>query len=330
MAATSSINHTAVDFHGLNALRSEAVKSQGDNATLRQVAGQFESLFISMMLKSMRDASLGEGIFESDQTETYREIADKQLAMDMAGKGGLGLTDMIVRQLGGDPDNISKPQGGRTLSADTIETRQFLPKLLEKVRDMVPDDAATRETRPITASEPEQTTLPREFESPEQFVETLWPMAKKAADSIGVAPEVIVSQAALETGWGKHILADKHNGSSFNLFNIKADNSWQGEHTEKTVLEFRDGKPITEKSQFRAYADYQQSFDDYVAFLQTQPRYQQALQHTDDPQQFIEQIHDAGYATDPHYADKVKRIMSGETLTQAFLDAGLVAEGERL
>lgn len=328
MTASSSINHTAMDFHGLNALRGEAVKSRGDNETLRQVASQFESLFINMMLKSMRDASLGEGIFESDQTETYRGIADQQLAMDMSGKGGMGLTDMIVRQLGGDPDTIGTPEAGRALSADTIETRQFLPKLLEKVRDIAPEDAPTQATSLTTSTN--QKALPREFDSPEQFVETLWPMAKKAAEEIGVAPEVIVSQAALETGWGKHILTDQQKGSSFNLFNIKADNSWQGEHTEKTVLEFREGKPITEKSQFRAYDNYQQSFDDYVAFLQTQPRYQEALQHSDNPERFIEQIHEAGYATDPHYADKVKRIMSGETLTQASLDAGLTTEGGRL
>ncbi len=329
MAVNTPINHTAVDFHGLNSLRSEAVKTQGDNETLRQVASQFESLFLNMMLKSMRDASLGEGIFDSDQTETYREIADQQMAMDMAGKGGMGLTDMIVRQLGGDPEMTGTPKGGQTFSADTIETRQFLPKLLEKVRDIAPTDAAEPEEVNQMQSSSEK-ALPQQFDSPKQFVETLWPMAKNAADRIGVAPEVIVSQAALETGWGKHILSDKQNGSSFNLFNIKADSSWQGDHTEKTVLEYRDGKPMTERSLFRSYEDYQQSFDDYVDFLQTQPRYQQALQHSDNPEQFIEQIHEAGYATDPQYADKIKRIMSGETLTQASLDAGLLTEGGRL
>jgi len=120
----------------------------------------------------------------------------------------------------------------------------------------------------------------------------------------------------LETGWGRYVLKDGEGQSSFNLFNIKADSRWNGDFVAKNALEYRDGKPVAEQSRFRSYDDYQQSFDDYVSFLQSQPRYQEALRHVGRPETFVEKLHEAGYATDPQYANKIKRIMNSDTLAQ--------------
>lgn len=315
--ALEQINHTSVDFHGLNQLRASALKAEQPDQTLRQVAAQFESLFVSLMLKSMRQAELSEGIFDSEQSDMYRDMADQQLAMDMSASGGLGLQDMIIRQLGGDPAAADMPMGGQTFSAETVQT---LPKLVARIRELKPETPVQSGTddKPAAITAAEQTSgvpLPARFDSPAQFVEKLWPLAEKAARQIGAAPEAIMAQAALETGWGKHILQDKQ-GSSFNLFNIKADSRWNGDYTSRNVLEYRNGQPIQEQSRFRSYDDYQQSFDDYVQFLQSNPRYQNALQHAGNPERFVEQLHKAGYATDPLYASKLKRIMQGETLAQ--------------
>lgn len=311
------INHTSVDFHGLNQLRASANQANQKDQTLRQVASQFEALFVGMMLKSMRQAELAKGIFDTEQSNLYRDMADQQMAMDMSASGGLGLQDMIIRQLGGDPNNANLPLGGQTFSADTVQT---LPRLVEYVRELKPEEATevADESPEITANTNERLTsqpLPARFSSPAEFVENLWPLAEKAASKIGAAPEAIIAQAALETGWGKHILQDKQ-GSSFNLFNIKADSRWNGEYTSKNVLEYRNGQPIQEQSRFRSYDDYQQSFDDYVQFLQSNPRYQTALQNAGSPERFVEHLQKAGYATDPQYASKLKRIMQGETLAQ--------------
>ncbi len=315
--ALEQINHTSVDFHGLNQLRASALKAEQPDQTLRQVAAQFESLFVSLMLKSMRQAELSEGIFDSEQSDMYRDMADQQLAMDMSASGGLGLQDMIIRQLGGDPAASDMPIGGQTFSAETVQT---LPKLVARIRELKPETPAENAVndKPAEITATGQTSgqpLPARFDSPAQFVEKLWPLAEKAAQQIGAAPEAIIAQAALETGWGKHILQDKQ-GSSFNLFNIKADSRWNGDYTSRNVLEYRNGQPIQEQSRFRSYEDYQQSFDDYVQFLQSNPRYQNALQHAGNPERFVEHLHKAGYATDPHYASKLKRIMQGETLAQ--------------
>jgi flagellar protein FlgJ len=323
MALESKIAQSAIDFHGLNQLRQQAGQGRDEDQTLRQVAGQFESLFVNMMLKSMRQASLAEGLFDSEQSKMYQDMADQQLASDLSMRGGLGLQDVIMRQLGGARyANSAEAVPGQTFSIDTVTVRPSLgirvnEKIIEQIREAKPQPLA-EDTEVV---ETDMANMPKRFNSPEEFVEKLWPYAERAAEKLGVAPEVILSQAALETGWGKFILADQQ-GSSFNLFNIKA-HRWDGDTVAKNALEYRDGKALHEQSQFRAYDSYQHSFDDYVRFLQTQPRYNQALQHVGDPNAFIEQLHKAGYATDPQYADKIKRIMNSDTLAQMSLDMDL-------
>jgi len=317
MALNTHITQTAVDFSGLNELRRSATVDQKDQETLKQVAGQFESLFVGMMLKGMRQASLGEGIFDSSQSDMYRDMSDQQLAMDLSAKGGLGLKDVIVRQLGGQLESKINGNGEiQAYSIDTVPVRPALqsienPALFQQIMQAKP-------TVEIQATEIKTSAMQRNFtfDSPESFVQQLLPMAKQAAQRIGVTPEVILSQAALETGWGKHII-DKANGkSSHNLFNIKADSGWHGDQATTGTMEYRDGVAVKEQAQFRSYDNYQDSFNDYVDFLQTQPRYQNALKQTHDPEQFIEGLHKAGYATDPDYADKIKRIMNSSTLAQ--------------
>ena len=147
------------------------------------------------------------------------------------------------------------------------------------------------------------------------------PLAEKAAGMLGVSPSVLLAQAALETGWGKFVTRDTASGkSSFNLFNIKADSRWQGDAVQVQTLEYRGGVPEKEQARFRAYEDYADSFNDYVEFLQTNPRYQQALEQAEDPGRFVRELHAAGYATDPEYATKIERIFNSDLL--AALGAG--------
>jgi len=149
--------------------------------------------------------------------------------------------------------------------------------------------------------------------SPQKFVENLWPMAEKSAKSLGVKPEVLLAQAALETGWGQSIIANKAK-SSFNLFNIKADSRWDGEKMEKSSLEYEKGIAVKRSSNFRAYENAQQSFDDYANFIKNNPRYQNALKVAENPEQYLHEIHKAGYATDPNYAKKIIQVMNSNNI----------------
>jgi len=317
------VQQTAIDFNGLAELRRSATVDQKDQETLKQVAGQFEALFTGMMLKSMRQASLAEGIFDSSQSDMYRDMSDQQLTMDLSKKGGLGLQDVIIRQLGGQLETkLSANSEIQAYSMDTVSVRPALqsienPALFQQIMQAKP-------TSEIQTSEIQTWPMHRSFtfDSPKSFVQQLLPMAKQAAQRIGVTPEVILSQAALETGWGQHIIDKADGRSSHNLFNIKADSRWQGEQATKGTIEYHDGVAVKEQAQFRSYDNYQDSFNDYVDFLQTQPRYQNALKQTHDPEQFIDGLHKAGYATDPDYADKIKQIMNSSTLAQISQEQG--------
>ena len=87
-------------YHDLNGLTDLKRTSRDDpDAAIDEVATQFESMFIQMMLKSMREALPKDGLFSSNDMDTYTEMADQQIAVNMAESGGIGLADVIARQL---------------------------------------------------------------------------------------------------------------------------------------------------------------------------------------------------------------------------------------
>ena len=151
-------------------------------------------------------------------------------------------------------------------------------------------------------------------ESPTDFVRQLWPHAREAARELGVAPEVLIAQAALETGWGRRMIQRADGGNSFNLFGIKADSSWQGDRAQVATIEYVGGVAERQRASFRAYSGLGESFSDYVQFLRSNPRYRQALEQVQDSESFVRGLQDAGYATDPNYADKILRILDRGTL----------------
>ena len=281
------------DFSGLAALRARARQDQ--EAALDQVARQFESLFLQMMLKSMRDASMGGGLLDSQQSEFYREMYDKQIAIDMAEKQGIGLADVIKRQLG----------GAAAIGARDLDPQDYASRPISVRQGIGAGDADG-------VTDATATTM---FDgSPEAFIDTLGPVAEEAAARLGIAPEALLAQAALETGWGRHVMRHRNGDSSHHLFGIKADGRWPGDKVQVSTLEYRDGVALKTRAHFRAYESFEQSFSDYVDFVQKNPRYREALQRTDDPRAYFEALQDAGYATDPAYAEKIHRILDSEPM----------------
>lgn len=95
------------DFNGLTRLRAQAT-AQSDEAA-KEVAKQFESLFLQMMLKSMRDATVPGESGESEQTKFYQEMFDKQIALDLSNNGdGIGLAKMLELQISGNQNSQDK------------------------------------------------------------------------------------------------------------------------------------------------------------------------------------------------------------------------------
>jgi len=288
------------DFSGLAAMRARA--REDSDAALDQVARQFESLFLQMMLKSMRDASLGDGLLDSKQSEFYREMYDKQIAMQLSEQQGIGLADVIKRQLGSGSTDTLRP-----LRAGDYADRPIVPSLPLRPTEAAQASARSRSGRPAVALDG----------SPPAFIEQLRPLAEQAAAKLGIAPEALLAQAALETGWGKHVMRHPNGDSSHNLFGIKADARWSGERVQVSTLEYRDGVALKTRAGFRAYDSFEQSFADYVDFVQRNPRYGMALQSTGDPRAYFQALQDAGYATDPAYAEKIRRIFESEPMQSA-------------
>lgn len=287
-----------LDFKGISAARANA--SQDDPESLRKVAGQFEALFLQMMLKSMRDASLGDGILDSDHSKTYQGLFDKQIAMDLSQQNGLGLADMIVQQLSHSPMGTVPESEPIIPLTDSAAVRPLHFNSHDRMRAIVPlDDPVSTDWKPA---------------SPREFVAELWPQAVDAADDLGVSADVLIAQAALETGWGKHMVRGVDGSNSHNLFGIKADASWQGRKVFSETVEYSDGIMRKERAAFRAYASPAESFKDYVDFLRSNPRYSAALHASADGQQYTAELQRAGYATDPEYSKKINDIVSSDTL----------------
>lgn len=145
--------------------------------------------------------------------------------------------------------------------------------------------------------------------TPGDFVRALWPHALRAAKVLGVAPEVMIAQSALETGWGSRVIGRAQGASGFNLFGIKADTAWKGDKITAGTHEYYAGERVRERAGFRAYGSIAESFEDYVGFLQSNPRYTSALEQAGDAKAFLNGLQEAGYATDPAYAEKIQQIL---------------------
>lgn len=281
------------DFGALAKLRAEARGGDDKAGNIDQVAKQFESLFIHMVVKQMRQSSLGDGLFDSKQSQMYRDMYDQQLSSNLADKGGLGLAPAIRRQLGGAP--LIQGVGRSHADYQAAPTRR------------PPAVAASQQSAP--ALQPATVRDRQGFAGPADFVNRLRPHAEAAAARLGVPAEALLAQAALESGWGKASMPSHGGGQSHNLFGIKADGRWSGDRASVQTLEYREGVAMKTRADFRAYDSYAESFHDYVDFITGNPRYRHALEVVDDPKAYFKALQDAGYATDPSYAKKVLSIL---------------------
>lgn len=329
------------DFGGLADLKREA---RDDNpAALKEVGKQFESMLLHMVIKSMRQANeaFKSDLLDNNNTQFYEQMFDQQISLHLGESGSLGLAEMIERQLSHETPSRDKkvPEGGYLLNQDDKKQSGFplhngnnskafpLPKvdgdkeftLTDRDKSMLSNlQPAVEKTIEKVANEvTEVVKKVRQFNTAEEFVDTLLPIATPYAEKIGVDPKLLVAQAALESGWGRSMIQGASQGNSYNLFGIKSHN-WQGENVKVVTHEYRDGKKIKETANFRGYGSYEESFADYVEFLRSNPRYKEALSKTDNPSEFANALQAAGYATDPNYAKKIMSIFNSNVLQRGY------------
>jgi flagellar protein FlgJ len=283
--AIESVNPSLyADPAALGALRRDAANQSPE--ALRETAKQFESLFTSMLLKSMRAASPGDP-YGSDQQDFYQDMFDQQLATQLSGGKGLGLADVLVRQLMQGAGAMTEGAGQADAAGQVSSGHAWPPR------------------------------------SADEFVRAIRPAATEAARDLGVDPDTVIAHAALETGWGSSMPAGADGQPSFNLFGIKAAGNWNGRAQAARTHEFLDGRMQQVSDAFRAYDSPDQSIRDYVGLLKSSPRYAGALNTGSDAGAFARGLVRGGYATDPDYVAKLTAVaarlksMGGAPITQA-------------
>jgi peptidoglycan hydrolase FlgJ len=294
----------ALDVSSVEALKREA-RAEPDKA-LRSAAAQFEALLMQMMLKSMREASDSAGSTDSQDTKMYKSMLDQQLSLALA-KRGIGLADTMVRQLS--RGGAAATGGDEAAAAADTAPGQAQGAVTAPVRSPAPASAIPL---PLTApSAPGGAALP---DAARGFISKLWPHAVDASRSTGIAPHFILGQAALESGWGRSEIRLADGAPSHNLFGVKAGRGWQGASAEVVTTEYVNGAPVKTVERFRAYGSYAEAFKDYANLLAANPRYAQVLNERADPAAFARGLQQAGYATDPNYADKLTRVITGSVM----------------
>jgi flagellar protein FlgJ len=298
----------SLDIQGVDELRRTARASPQEG--MKQASRQFEVMFMNMVLKSMREATPSDGLFSSQSEKMYTSMLDQQLSQNLSGRG-LGLADAMYAQLSRMTGGDSSPQAGGLPMQPMFpgEAGAVAPKSRPMPQAYAP--AAGRVDLSVYEEATAQATLSRSAlpqAHVEAFVSRLLPAAQRASEASGVPAQLIMAQAALESGWGKREIRMEDGSSSFNVFGIKADRGWKGAVAESATTEFVNGAPQKTRAAFRAYGSYDEAFADYAKFLSNNPRYAGVVA-TRDPAEAAHGLQRAGYATDPEYGGKLVRIM---------------------
>ena len=283
VATGSAATATAADARALAALRNGAARDP--RAAIKETAKQFETLFMQQLLKGMRDAqaAMSTGMLSNQGTQLGNDMLDAEYAKTMSGAPG-GLADVIARQLERQLGTVTPPAASAP---------------------GVPASGATSSVGPQSS-----TATQRQLD----FVQRHSEAARAAEAQTGIPASFMVAQAAHESGWGRHEIKNSDGSTSFNVFGIKAGPSWTGRVAEVTTTEFIDGTARKVTARFRAYASYEDSFNDYAKLMKDSPRYSRVLADASAGAMgatgFAQGLQRAGYATDPAYADKLTRVIN--------------------
>ena len=327
ISASDVSNQLALDANGLNALKKSAKENSPE--AIKGVAKQFEAIFINMMLKSMRDASPQDGIFNTEQNKLYTSMLDQQLSQKLAGGKGVGLADVLVRQLSkaagiSDVQSSDMPITSRALGlnrsmanldaytslaalGDTPSKGALIhsgsaKSLLERASELLSEVEASSENMAASLTSTVKDAV-------SSFTNKMSSYAQQASNASGLPAQFMLGQAALESGWGKREIKGADGTPSNNLFGIKASGNWNGKVVSALTTEYINGEKQQRIEKFRAYDSYADSFKDFANLIISNPRYQNVIHNLGNINGYASAIAKAGYATDPDYAKKLASVI---------------------
>lgn len=312
LSPNDPVNDIALDVKSVANIKQLA--KNDPNLALKQSAKQFEAVFINMMLQTMRKASFNSGLLQSHEKTLYTSMFDQQLSQTLANKG-FGLADMMLVQLNRinqSADNNATANGVSINNADALSTQVATPlaqsaKSLKSFNHLDVDHILAELA--LAESAAGSTTSSPVSANASEFQQRMSEHAANAEQQTGIPANFILAQAALESGWGQRDIKMADGSSSFNLFGIKASADWKGKVAEVTTTEYVDGIPRKVVARFRAYDNQTAAFADYANFLKQNPRYQSVVANANNAQGFAQGLQQAGYATDPQYAQKLLQVI---------------------
>lgn len=311
-ASLGSRQDSVFDMGRLSDLKRDVTKDPANPGTeqQKQVAKQFEALFLQMMLKRMREATPKEGLFDSQQTQMLQSMADEQLALHLA-TPGIGLSQSILAQMQqGKPGDLPAEAVQRLGQGTDLDFQTGGSRQVSALMDVMRNNRASDRALAAAEGAPEHVI---------NFVSKMSRAATLASQQSGVPARLIMGQAALESGWGQREIKHEDGRTSYNLFGIKAGPSWKGKVVNVLTTEYEGGVAKKVTQPFRAYSSYEESFADYARLIGTSPRYESVTQARNEIEA-ARRIQSSGYATDPQYAQKLIGVMSQLRGTAAKVD----------
>jgi flagellar protein FlgJ len=325
ISASDVSNQLALDTNSLSSLKKSAKENSPE--AIKGVAKQFEAIFINMMLKSMREASPQDGVFNTEQNKLYTSMFDQQLSQKLSSGKGIGLADVLVKQLSkaaGIQTDTIKP-GDEPISSKALGLNRFDPNISSKVSAYTSVASMYGSTKPTPSFMDKVSKLFNSLEDAgdamassvgnavketvSSFTNKMSSYAQQASNATGLPAQFMLGQAALETGWGKKEIKGADGTQSNNLFGIKAGGSWTGKTVSAVTTEYINGEKQTRVEKFRAYDSYADSFKDFANLISSNPRYQNVLNNLSNVNSYADAMAKAGYATDPDYAKKLASVI---------------------
>jgi peptidoglycan hydrolase FlgJ len=293
MAVNVLANQLAINPQALDEVKHQARK-QDSHEGIKTAARQFEAYFLQLMLRTMRESVPKDGLFDSEESRTFTDMFDQQMAQTISQGKGLGMADILLAQI---ERSLPKEAGGVSFKQPTTYDIPLPAKA----------------TAAMSSSLSANLVVPS---ASNEFVQRMWPYAASAAKTLGVAPESLLAQAAVESGWGKKELKTADGDNSYNVFNLKAGSQWAGATVVRDVSEYVHGNMVKSAEKFRVYSSYDEAFADYAKLLGNNSRYAAALNQ--DAQGFAAGLQQGGFATDPNYANKIMGVVNSNSFRELF------------
>lgn len=307
----------AIDANSLNQLKASARENSPE--AIKAAAKQFEAVFMNMVMKSMREATPQDSPFDSEQSRTFTSMLDQQLSNNLSAKG-IGLADILVRQLSKTVTPAINPATNAMEqavgddqtknSSTTAPTNNFIPALLKSAGyKSEPHTSQAINANTVSSAIKSGKSNPLTGDSAE-FHHRMSLHAEAASRATGMPANLMLGQAALESGWGKREIKSADGSTSHNLFGIKATGNWKGKVVETTTTEYINGVKQKRVEKFRAYDSYAESFKDFANLIQSNPRYKQVVASVNSVADYARAMQKSGYATDPNYATKLASVIN--------------------